>query len=121
MFRGAKNHNLQYELLKLGDYSLKCKTFVSSQFSHFDGHFDQKAILPAVSQLSIVADALSCLTQENIRFTSFSKCKFLAPILPNTEIVITVQINPEKKSGTWFLQTNDVSLSKGLFSYKEIK
>lgn len=61
-------------------------------FIGFDGHFPDNPILPAVVQ--IMAGACAAMAAEQTDFTTrnVSRAKFVRPILPNEELVISGSI-----------------------------
>jgi len=69
---------------------------IKKDFVAFKGHFPGQPLLPGIVQIEI---ALFCirkfLNDKNINISEISKVKFVKPVLPNTQITVSLEIMNE--------------------------
>jgi len=83
----------------------------------FSGHFPQMPILPAVSQFTLLTQAITAYTQQPCVITDIPTCKFLHPIQPNMHVYI--QYFPQDKCSMKFTICTDThTIAKGQLNYK---
>ncbi len=89
---------------------------VAKDHACFEGHFPSFPIFPAVAQLALLQQAVEAYHQKECELTAFPMLKFLQPIVPNTDIVIKLNI----KEDGWmnFLITSEQqTFAKGKLCY----
>jgi len=85
----------------------------------FSGHFPQMPILPAVSQFTLLTQAISVYTQQTCAISDIPTCKFLHPIQPNMHVSIQLFWQDECKM-KFIIRTDTDTIAKGQLNYKVI-
>ena len=62
----------------------------------FEGHFPEKAILPAVSQIFMAEQLFKRYCPMPLRFIALKRLKFRRPIVPVKSIKLELSFNPDK-------------------------
>ena len=83
----------------------------------FNGHFPGQAIFPAVSQISLVLDALTAKLASRINLISLSKVKFKAMIKPNTKVIIILEETGDSQI-KWQLSDRIQVCSRGIMNFE---
>jgi 3-hydroxymyristoyl/3-hydroxydecanoyl-(acyl carrier protein) dehydratase len=70
---------------------------IDPNIAYFDGHFDNYPILAGVAQLDWAIFYGKTLLDANSVFAGMEVIKFQQPILPNTQVLLTLRWEKEKK------------------------
>ena len=82
---------------------------IASNFPAFQGHFEDRPILPAVCQLSFCADGVSRYLKQKMQVESVKRAKFINPVLPDTLLEIQLK---KRADGYWFGELLDFQTKK---------
>ncbi len=84
---------------------------------YFDGHFDDRPILPAVAQLHLIDRLVKAYFESDLMFSGMKQLKFMSPILPGQSTVLRIE---EKKNNTFGFEfkTKETVNAKGLLCYQ---
>ncbi len=65
----------------------------------YEGHFPEKAVVPGMCTLTVIREVLSQLLEKPVMFSYIRECKFLSALLPEKDIILTldIQYSPEGK------------------------
>ncbi len=73
------------------DESHFTKAFVLAQsFLGFKGHFEGKAVLPAVVQILMAQLTIAEITNKNLQLQEVVQAKFVSPIAPDNKIICNI-------------------------------
>jgi 3-hydroxymyristoyl/3-hydroxydecanoyl-(acyl carrier protein) dehydratase len=70
--------------------TLKMTFRVPESYPYFEGHFAGNPLVPAVTQIGWVLCGIFELVKKEPQNYHISRFKFLAPILPNNEVVVEI-------------------------------
>ena len=87
----------EYNIIEKSSNQLKVHLPLNEDMDCFDGHFDQIAIMPAVAQLYIVEQISKKHFKQLAGFERMNQVKFVAPIFPDSIVVINIRIDFEKQ------------------------
>jgi len=83
----------------------------------FEGHFPTFPVLPAVAQLSLLADTLTMFNDRAIAITAIPIAKFLRPVTPDTAVTVEVRSN-ESGHADFIIRNNAGVLTKGKVNFE---
>lgn len=92
---------------------IKLSLSLNPDLDFFDGHFDQKAILPAVAQLHLVNQFAIKYFDRNLEFNGLRQLKFMSPIQPMEPVILTIQYDPLNARVVFTFEVHDKVKSKG--------
>ena len=69
--------------------------FIDKNFPAFEGHFPQAPLLPGIAQIEIALFCIARILGKRVCVSKIKKSKFVKPILPDTEIYVSVTKGPE--------------------------
>lgn len=72
--------------------------FIDKDFPAFKGHFPQAPLLPGIVQTEIALFCIKQMINKDISVCEIKKAKFVKPILPDSEIFVSVNENGENYS-----------------------
>jgi 3-hydroxymyristoyl/3-hydroxydecanoyl-(acyl carrier protein) dehydratase len=94
-----QNMKTVYEDIKNSFQGQKDKDFVfkiNGDFIAFKGHFPEQPLLPGIVQIEIVLFCIrKLLNNETANISEIIKAKFVKPILPDTQIVVSIEMTKE--------------------------
>lgn len=95
-------HSIENETVRrISQNEVELTFRVPASCDFFEGHFDQFKLLPAVAQTHFAVTYAAEYFSTSRSISKIRRMKFLAPILPETEVVLVLSYNPEKKSVTF--------------------
>lgn len=59
----------------------------------YAGHFPSQAVVPGVCTLTVIRESLSKILERNIVFESIKECKYISALLPQENLIITINIS----------------------------
>jgi 3-hydroxymyristoyl/3-hydroxydecanoyl-(acyl carrier protein) dehydratases len=65
--------------------------FIDENFPAFEGHFPDAPILPGIVQAEMALFCIRRMLGENVNLFSIKKAKFSKPVMPGTEIFVSVR------------------------------
>lgn len=93
----VKDHGVKNEIVNVSSENhLEIAFSVPSESDFFDGHFPDFKLLPAVAQLEIVTRFSKKYFGTGHGVENIRRMKFSSPILPDTNLILTLDIVPEK-------------------------
>jgi len=103
---------------------------MTSSFSHtfdiavdhpsFKGHFPKFPVFPAVSQLSLLTEALSLCCGANCSITAIPVAKFLSPVTPDASL--SIELRRREQTGFDFLiRCSQTVVAKGQLKYRIVE
>lgn len=103
--------------LIINEDMLQLKLFIDSDLFWFKGHFDQYPILAGVVQVDWVIHYFNQFLNSEKKFDGLVNVKFQQPIIPNEEILLTLNYNREKDFLLFQYEAQDIK-SKGKMKLK---
>lgn len=79
--------------------SLAAEVGLHPEAEIFKGHFPQKAVLPGVCQILIFREMISRHAGKELRIGELKEIKFLAPILPDSDPLLSVRVQIKSSDG----------------------
>jgi 3-hydroxyacyl-[acyl-carrier-protein] dehydratase len=67
--------------------------FIDKNFPAFEGHFPGAPLLPGIVQIEIALFCVKQILNKDASVSEIKKAKFIKPILPDTEIHISINEN----------------------------
>lgn len=104
-----------YKCLNKTENTLEIKIKVNPDLFYFNGHFNGQPLLPGFVQVGWACD----FTEEMLGYKvigSVPKLKFTAPVLPEDEILLKINVNEQKHFFDFeyiILNNNNASASQG--------
>lgn len=90
---------------------------IDAAHPHFEGHFPGLPILPAVSQINLVLEALRKALDSKVKVSSVRRAKFRALLKPNTTVTLELTRLSED-SVRWQLRDEALVYSMGEISFR---
>ncbi|MDR2659187.1 MAG: AMP-binding protein [Spirochaetaceae bacterium] len=78
--------------------SVFLELFVPASSDYFDGHFPDFKLLPALAQFELVMRLSNRFLGTGLNVLTAKRIKFIAPILPDSNVLMEVKLNPEQNS-----------------------
>ncbi|MCR5724120.1 MAG: hydroxymyristoyl-ACP dehydratase [Treponema sp.] len=102
MTQGALAHGLLTEtIISQSADSVVLQVKIPTSCDYFDGHFPAMKLLPAVAQIDIITLYAAEYFGIPRPIGSVKRFKFSDKIFPETEILVSISYNSEKKSVTF--------------------
>lgn len=79
----------------------------------FNGHFPDEPILPGFAVLSMVFDAVSLASKENLTLKGFKKIRFKQPIKPGDHLEIVADTHDDSGRIPFTVDANGIQSCKG--------
>ena len=114
MIKKYVNH---VEKLLINEQKIQLKLKIDEDLFWFQGHFEQHPILAGVVQVDWVIHYFHQFFDSEKNFDGLVNVKFQQPIIPNEEIVLTLEYDKEKKYLVFQYEARDVK-SKGKMRLK---
>ena len=100
--------------------SVELEFLIPAECDFFDGHFPEFKLLPAVAQVQIVTRFASEYFNVPCTVSRAKRFKFLSPVLPDTQVILSLSVNKEKKSVSFSLAKKDGGcFSTGSYFYAD--
>lgn len=74
--------------------------FIDKTFPAFEGHFPGAPLLPGIVQLEMALFCIKLAINKDVSVSEIKKAKFVKPILPDSEIFVSVSETGENYSVT---------------------
>lgn len=91
-------NNMEFEILEKEDDAVVCRLNFNEDYEHFQGHFPEMKLLPAVSQFDWAMRILRDQLGINTSLAKIQRLKFMAPIFPGVDVKIKLSYSKEKQS-----------------------
>lgn len=101
-------HSIENEkIVSRTDDSVRLEFFVPAECDFFDGHFPEAKLLPAVGQFEIISRFAKKYFNVSRSVSSIKRMKFSSPILPDTHVVLDIQLKKENKTVVFSMSSKD--------------
>jgi len=90
---------------------------IRADHPYFEGHFPGFPVFPAVGQLSLLTEVVLLLHGEDCVITAIPVAKFLRPIVPDTMVMVELNVKGENKTDFAISCTEGV-IAKGKLTYR---
>lgn len=112
-----KKYTNNVEQLLMSEQKIQLKLRIDEDLFWFNGHFDQYPILAGVVQVDWVIHYFHQFMSSNKVFDGLVNVKFQQPIIPNEEIILTIEHEKDKNYLLFQYEAKDVK-SKGRMRLK---
>ena len=103
-----------------GENDITWQLFVDENLAYFNGHFEEQAVLPGVTQLDW-AIRLGCEHFDYpVHIANIEVLKFQQLILPNTQVSLHISHNPSKAKLTFSYQDGEKRYGSGRISFVDL-
>jgi 3-hydroxymyristoyl/3-hydroxydecanoyl-(acyl carrier protein) dehydratase len=92
---------------------------VSSSCAHFDGHFPDHPVLPAIAQLELVAGLIRRVRPSMARLTAIDSLRLLRPVRPGHELVAEVSVSSPDAPARFEIREGATVISRGVVRWAE--
>ena len=75
----------------VNDSAIRAALSLPGNFAPFNGHFPGNPILPGIGQISLITEILKKAYRRNFTLVTVKRIKFMAPILPEMSLSVTVK------------------------------
>ena len=84
-----------YEIEDIVSQDNKIRALIKLNSKHpiYEGHFPEQAIVPGVSQIQIISEVLSIVTNQKLTLRSATNIKYLAIIIPEKNNLLQVNVD----------------------------
>lgn len=117
-----EKHNIDEEtVVERTEDSVLLAFRIEEKCDFFDGHFPEIHLVPAVAQIDTMINLANKYLGTSRFFVSAKRIKFSAPVLPNTDLHLSMKFNKEKNAIVYKLTTaaEDKTFSSGTLAVAE--
>lgn len=93
-------------------FTAEYELYFPATLIHFQGHFPNFPLLPGIAQVDMVMTFARALGVDG-SFSSLERLKFVKPILPDSRILLTLNVTHDKSRVTFQFLDDDGSYSQG--------
>lgn len=116
LFSIPENKNFRILKMQRDSEIAKVKLMFPASSDFYDGHFTNFKLLPAVAQVDVTVTIASALLNSPRTIKRILRTKFVAPIIPDTNVELTVSYNADlKKISFTYKDENKAIMSSGNF------
>lgn len=118
-----EHHSIENEkIISRTEDSVELEFLIPAECDFFDGHFPEFKLLPAVAQIQIVTRFASEYFDVPCTVSRAKRLKFLSPVLPDTNVCLSLSVEKEKKSVSFSFMKKDAGcFSTGSYFYDDVE